>query len=143
MPEPEACQCETANSEAFSSSRAGSLLGKTSTDQQQNTTYVVFCCWSVLVFPSRDPALELLNASLLAVSHWHASGSGTGSVPESQNLGAVWRTGPLSHQFKWNQSGRTSFRVTQAEVNTATAKWQECGLFTSVCFVTAAICSVF
>ena len=62
--------------------------------------------------------------SLIEVSHWHGSDAGTGSVLESQNLGAVWRTSPLSHQFKWNQSGRTSFRVTQAEVNTATAKWQ-------------------
>ena len=31
-----------------------------------------------------------VGSSDLVVSHWHGSGSGTASVPESQNLGAVW-----------------------------------------------------
>ena len=72
------------------------------------------------------PASQLPNTnnSQLVVSHWHGSGSGTASVLESQNLGAVCPTSPLSHQFKWNQSGRTSFHLTQVEVNTATTKWQ-------------------
>ena len=41
------------------------------------------------------------------LSHRNGSGSGTGSVLESGNLGAFLRTGPRSHQFKRNQSGRT------------------------------------
>ena len=48
---------------------------------------------------------------------------------------------PAFTPVKWNQSRRMSFRVTQAEVSRQWQNSRSCGLFTSDCFVIAAICS--